>query len=266
MKPAPPDTSGRAARRARLHRRRRDGRLGPGGCLRRLDLAQLGLQPCHLVPGGEELTGLSVALTGGGDLPTNETESSEDEAVAFVQDAGGQRLLAQLEAAEAGGLRRDSPPRNPDPTDDADALIPDLLGERQAVEQIVEPVGVEHYAHDVRARCLVAVDELAREDILRTRRITLQLPKSRPRRARLCAEPQQLDALGVEVGLNRCDLTLQAADARSEPIDPSRRSSNGALEPNDAVLRCADAPLKLSRVGGGGGRGSSARDHGQDEQ
>ena len=97
--------------------------------------------------------------------------------------------------------------------DDLSVLVADPLGERQALEQIVEARRIQDDGDDVRRGCLIAADQLLGEGVLIPALDRLQRGQPGPRGRQLVAELQKLGALGVEIGLGAVDLILERGDA-----------------------------------------------------
>ena len=108
--------------------------------------------------------------------------------------AGGpasvKRLLAFVERPKTRRLPGHRATGSADVRDHLDVLLLDALDERDLLEQILEPVRLEHDADDVGAVGLVVADELLREHALGSRSKASSAVESSASRVQLAPELQ----------------------------------------------------------------------------
>ena len=218
----------------------------------------------HLGPRARELTGLGVAEPGDGRPLGRKAGARLRELISLRNDFLGDRLLANLEAPETGGLRGDGAACGADLADDVEVLVADPLHEGQPVEQILEAGGAEHDGDDVRRGGLVAPDELLCEHLLGVRLERLEMAETGAGGAQLEAQLVELGALCVDVGLDAAKPPRQDRDAGIEPGNAAGGGAHRPLERGDVSLAGGDPLLKLT--GACGPSGGQARTQADDRR
>ncbi len=186
--------------------------------------------------------------------------------VSLGQHLLGQGLVALLQRLQHGGLALDLGLGGAGLVEDPGILVLHALHERHPLEQIVEPVGFQDDADQVRPVAFVGRSEVRAQGSRGLAQPVLQVDEVIPGGQQSPLDVHQLGLTGRELLLDRVQPPLGVVQPVRGVLDARRLVGDLRLERVPGRLRVRDLALGITAAGGGEGAGQQRAEHGEADQ